>query len=117
MAEERDLQEAFRALRESDARIRPELAAVLGRPAQTSRRQSALRIAPLSFAFMGLFVFVFVFVPLLVRSRAPRPAAQDLWVWRSPTRSLLPPASSSGSVPRLGETWGAPVSKIQEDPK
>jgi hypothetical protein len=105
MAEERDLHEAFRALREAEAARRPSFEGVLERPVPRPRALPVSRTVTLALAFAGLFVLV-----LVLRSRAPRSVHEDLWAWNSPTRSLLPPPDAgTAAVPRLGETWGAPA--------
>ncbi len=54
---------------------------------------------------------------VLTRARAPRPSPVEMTAWTSPTRSLLPPAGPAGAVPRIGETWGAPLSKNPKEMK
>ncbi len=114
VADDRDVAAAFRALRESDAVRRPSFEGILERPQAPARAASVVRRAALVAALVGLLAASAVVV---VRARAPHPAAESLWAWRSPTRALLPAAPGASAVPRLGETWGAAAPKGLEEPR
>ncbi len=114
MEDDRDLEAAFRALREWDAARGPSFEGILERPRAPARSASVVRRAALVAALVGLLAASAL---VLTRARAPHPAAESVYAWRSPTRALLPAASAASAVPRLGETWGAPAPKGLEEPR
>jgi hypothetical protein len=115
MTDDRDLEAAFRRLREADESRSRSLPALLSRRVPARPRLTVGRAVALPLALAGLLAGA---AWLVRRGGAPRPVEADLWAWRSPTRALLPPDAGVGALPRIGETWGAPASFSQlEEPK